>query len=232
MAEQSSSLTQTVVDSIVAMIRDERLRTGDTLPSEAEIATRAGVSRTVVREAFGALAALRLIDVGSGRRPRVGAIDDKVIGLPLRHAVDTAQATVAQLWDARRSLERRTAELAAIRRSDAEAAAILGHARELRRAGDDLTEQTEHDIAFHLAIATATGNPVFPLMIGAFSEVMRQTCPIGWRSRKTQAERLAVFDQHDRIAEAIEARDPQAAEQAMMAHFDLSLLALVNSGFN
>ena len=232
MTELPSNLGRNVVDAIIALIRDRRLRSGDSLPSEADIAASVGVSRTVVREAFGAMAALRLIDVGSGRRPRVGAIDDQVIGLPLRHAVDTAQATVAQLWDARRALERRTAELAAIRRTDAEARAILDHAAALRGAGYALAEQTEHDIAFHLAIAAATGNPIFPLMVGAFSDVMRHTCPIGWRSRRTEAERLAVFDQHDRIAQAIEARDPDGAEQAMMAHFDLSLRALTNSGFN
>ena len=162
----------------------------------------------------------------------MGLVDGSIIALPLGHAVDTAQATVPQVWDARRALERRTAELAAMRRTSAEALSILGHARAMRRAGADLTAQVEHDIAFHAAIAHATRNPVFSLLIASFSDLMRQTCPIGWRSRKTDAERLAVFDQHDRVAEAIEAGDPAAAEAAMGAHFDISLRALANSGFN
>ena len=190
------------------------------------------MSRTVVRQAFGALSALRLIEVNNGRRPRVGAIDGSVMSLPLGHAVDTAQVTVPQVWDARRALERRTAVLAAMRRTDAEAKAISGHARDMRRAGEDLARQTEHDIAFHAAIAGASRNPMFVLMIAAFADLMRQTCPIGWRSRRTEADRLAVFDQHDRIAQAIDAGDPDAAEAAMNAHFELSLRALANSGFN
>lgn len=232
MSKLSPNLTQDVFDAIKAHIRDNGLHTGDTLPSEAAIAARIGVSRTVVREAFGALSALKLIDVANGRLARVSAIDESVIALPLGHAVDTAQVTVSQVWDARRSLERRTAELAAMRRTKAEAQTILDLARALRRAGEDLATQVEHDIEFHTAIARASRNPVFVLLISSFSDVMRQTCPIGWRSRRTEAERLAVFDQHDRIGEAIDAGDPAAAENAMIAHFELSQKALTNSGFN
>jgi DNA-binding FadR family transcriptional regulator len=232
MSEFSASLTQVVLQEVMAHIRDNGLRLGDPLPSEGDIAAKVGVSRTVVREAFGALSALNLIDVGNGRRARVGMLNASVISLPMSHAVDTAQATVSQVWDARRSLECRTAELAAMRRTKAEAQAILEHARALRRAGADLAVQTEHDIAFHGAIASATRNPVFSLLIASFANLMRQTCPIGWLSRRTESDRLAVFDQHDRIAEAISAGDPAAAQVAMDAHFELSLRALTKSGFN
>ncbi len=232
MEDLTPNLTRAVFDAVTTHIRDNDLRAGDALPSETAVAAAAGVSRTVVREAFGALSALKLIDVGNGRRARVGSIDSTVLSLPLGHAVDTAQVSVPQVWDARRVLERRTAELAAMRRTKAEAKLILDHARALRRAGGDLTIQVEHDISFHAAIAAATRNPMFPLLIAAFADVMRVTCPIGWRSRRTEADRLAVFDQHDRIAEAIDAGDPIAAEAAMDAHFGLSLRALANSGFS
>lgn len=232
MSNTSATLTQAVFDAVTAHIRHNDLRTGEALPSESAIAASVGVSRTVVREAFGALSALKLIDVGSGRRARVGTVDGSVMAMPLGHAVNTAQATVSQVWDARRALERRSAELAAIRRTKAEAEAILAHAHAMRQAGDDLTRQVEQDIAFHGAIANASRNPVFALLISSFGDLMRQTCPIGWRSRRSEADRLAVFDQHDHIAEAIAAGDVVAAENAMNAHFELSLKALVNAGFN
>lgn len=227
-----SGLSQSVFAAVTAHIRDNDLRTGDVLPSETAIAATVGVSRTIVREAFGALSALKLIDVGNGRRARVGVIDGSIMALPLGHAVDTAQASVPQVWDARRALERRTAELAAMRRTTAEAQAIIEHARAMRAAGDDLILQVEHDIAFHGAIARASRNPVFALLIAAFADLMRQTCPIGWRSRRTNEDKIAVFDQHDRIAVAIQAGLPMVAETEMSAHFDLSLRALANSGFN
>ncbi len=226
------SRPQSVVNAVVAHMRDNGLRMGDTLPSESAVAASIGVSRTAVREAFGAMSALRLIDIGAGRRARVGTVDGEVMALPLSHAVGTAQASVPQVWDARRALECRTAELAAIHRSEAEAILIREHAMAMREAGDDLATQSEHDIAFHIAIARATRNPIFLLMIESFSDLMRQTCPVGWAGRRTDAERLAVFDQHDCIATAIASRDPAGAAQAMAAHFDLSLRALSRSGIN
>ncbi len=232
MITKLSSRTQIVVDAILAHIRENGLVGGDPLPSEGDIATSAGVSRTSVREAFGAMAALRLIDVSGGRRAKVGVVQGDVMGIPLAHAVGTSQVSVAQVWDARRSLERRTAELAAMQRTEKEAAAIKSHATAMRNAGGDIELQTEHDIAFHQAIARATRNPAFPLMIDAFANLMRETCPIGWYSRKTEAERMTVFDQHDRIAQAIADRKPVEAEQAMRDHFDLSLKALSDAGFN
>jgi DNA-binding FadR family transcriptional regulator len=232
MSNEAPNLARAVFQALTAHIRDNGLRTGDVLPSESAIAAQVGVSRTVVREAFGALSALKVIDVGNGRRARVGVIDGSVISLPLGHAVDTAQASVSQVWDARRALERRTAELAAMRRTKVEANSILELAHAMRRAGSDLGKQVEFDIQFHSAIAHASRNPVFSLLIASFGDLMRQTCPIGWRSRRTDSDRLAVFDQHDRIAEAIVAGDPAAAQVAMETHFDLSLRALASSGFN
>lgn len=224
--------TRAVFEAVTGYINDNRLRSGDALPSENAFADAVGVSRTVVRQAFGALGALRLVETSNGRRPRVGTIDGSVVGIPMVHAVSTAQATVQQVWDARRALERRTAELAALQRSAAEADAIVALAQAMRAAGDDLPLQVEHDIAFHAAIAEATHNPVLALLIGSFAQLMRRTCPIGWQARRTEADRLAVFDQHDRIAEAIAAADAAAAEAAMDAHFELSLRALIGSGFN
>ena len=229
---RASGINSAIAHAVVNHIRDKGLRVGDTLPSELEFAEAAGVSRTLVRETFGALAALRLIDIGSGRRARVGAVDGSMMAMTLSHAVGTEQVSVPQIWDVRRALEQRTVALAAMQRSDAEAAEIMGHAQAMRRAGDDLDAQVSHDIAFHRAIARASRNPIFELMIAAFGDVMRETCPIGWRSRRTDAERHSVFDLHDAIGQAILDRDPAAAEQAMAQHFAASLLALSNSGYN
>lgn len=75
-------------------IRRDRLRVGDPIPSESELAAGLCVSRTVVREALRALAALGIVDLGNGRRARVGTIDKDVLGLVLDHAVHTDQVTI------------------------------------------------------------------------------------------------------------------------------------------
>src|ERR1700744_2863531 len=149
------------MDAITAYIRSAKLRAGDVLPSEMDFAQELGVSRAVIREAFGALAALRLIDVGNGRRERVSIFDGAAIAAALGHAVNTSQVTVPQVWDVRHTLERRTAALAAQNRTDKEAEEILGHARAMAANRRNFARMTEHDIAFHQAIAIACHNVLF-----------------------------------------------------------------------
>ena len=175
---------------------------GDPVPSEAGLAVELGVSRTVVREAFRALAALGIINnLGNGRRARVGTIDKDVLGLVIDHAVHTDQVSIQQIYDVRRTIEMRTVSLATLRRSEPEAEAINAHADAMRQAFSRPDEAMEHDIAFHTAIAVASRNPLFALIVGSFSVVTRQTWRIGWDSRSTDAaERLANVECHARAS--------------------------------
>jgi GntR family transcriptional regulator, transcriptional repressor for pyruvate dehydrogenase complex len=211
-------------------IRDGRLRVGDPIPSESEIADDLGVSRTVVREALRALAALGVVDLGNGRRARVGTIDNDVLGLVLDHAVHTDQVSIQQIYDVRRTIEMRSVSLAALRRLDVEAETIAARAAAMRKAFSTPPEVMEHDIAFHEAIAVASRNPLFALVVGSFGLVTRQTWRIGWESRATDTQRMASVECHERIAAAIEARDARAAETAMAQHFDDSVRALLAAG--
>ena len=229
-AEANVGLVDAAMRAILGRVRGDRLRIGDAIPSEANLAGELGVSRTVVREALRALATLGVIDLGSGRRARVGAIDKDVLGLVLDHAVHTDQATIQQIYDVRRTIEMRTVALAALRRLDSEANAISAHAEGMRAAFSRPGVVMEHDIAFHSAIAVASRNPLFALIVGSFSVVTRQTWRIGWESRPTDAERMANVECHARIAAAIDAREPRVAEAAMAEHFDNSVRALLSAG--
>ena len=228
--EAEGGLVDNAMRAINQRIRGERLRAGDPVPSEAGLVSELGVSRTVVREAFRALAALGIINLGNGRRARVGTIDKDVLGLIIDHAVHTDQASIQQIYDVRRTIEMRTVALATLRRSEAEAEAINAHAVAMRQAFLRPDEAMEHDIGFHSAIAAASRNPLFALIVGSFSVVTRQTWRIGWDSRSTDAERLANVECHVRIASAIEAREPRVAEAAMAEHFDNSVKALLSAG--
>jgi DNA-binding FadR family transcriptional regulator len=229
-AEAEVGRVEVAMRAINDRIRGDRLRVADPIPSEASLAGALGVSRTVVREALRALAALGVVDLGNGRRARVGTIDKDVLGLVLDHAVHTDQATIQQIYDVRRTIEMRTVALAALRRLDVEAQAIAAHAQGMRNAFPRPDEAMEHDIAFHSAIASASRNPLFALLVGSFGVVTRQTWRIGWESRSTDALRLANIECHERIAAAIDARDPRAAEAAMAEHFDDSVKALLAAG--
>jgi GntR family transcriptional repressor for pyruvate dehydrogenase complex len=228
-ARSGQSLVRQAMGAITSHIRDQSLRAGDVLPGEAHFASQLGVSRPVMREAFQALAALNRIEVANGRKPRVAAMDGSVLAAALDHAVSTAQVSVAQVWDVRRTLEVRTAALAAQHRTAGEAAALEEIAEAMVRDADDLAVMTVHDIALHRAIARASRNELFSQIVAAFGPLMEVAVPAAWRTRVARDQRQTMLDRHTELARAIAAGDPAAASAAMEAHFDASIGDLLAS---
>ncbi|WP_421726696.1 FadR/GntR family transcriptional regulator [Bauldia sp.] len=218
--------------ALQAHIRANHLAPGDILPSESAFAERMDVSRAVVREAYRSMATLKLIDVGNGRRARVSTMDPSVLAVVLDHVVQTDQISVQQILDVRRTVEMRTVGLAALRRTEPEAAEIARLAAAMRADFDHADQVMEHDIAFHEAIAAASRNPMFALMMGAFHVVTRETWQIGWRARATDGERMASIACHEAIAHSIADRDRASAETAMAEHFDKTVTILLAAGIN
>lgn len=223
----AQSLVKTAIDAVKSHIREADMRVGDVLPGEAVFAEQLGVSRAVMREAFGALAALRLIDVANGRRARVGALDGSVIAASLDHAISTAQIRVSDVWDVRRTIEMRTAGLAAQNATPRQAARIMALAEAMSDEDEPHDATTDEDIEFHLAIAEASGNVLFHQIVRSFVPLMRVAVPKAWRTRRTVEERADILDRHRRLALAIVDRDPVEAQRWMGLHFDESIGALL-----
>lgn len=222
------SLVQRAVDAVNRYIVEHSLRVGDTLPGEGHFASALGVSRAVMREAFGALAALKMIDVGNGRRPRVAAIDGSVMAAAISHAVTTDQISIAEVWEVRRTLESRTTALAATHRSTRQAEAISAMVEAMARETDVLDQITRHDIAFHQAIAEASGNALFFQIVRSFAPLMMTAVPAAWKTRVALEQRDLIIARHRAVAQAIADRDATAAAAAMHAHFDESIGAILH----
>jgi DNA-binding FadR family transcriptional regulator len=122
----------------------------------------------------------------------------------------------------RRTLELRTADLAAHHRSDADAAAIVAAAAAMTAAAD-IVDVTRHDIVFHQAIARASGNALFLQIVRSFEPLMTVAVPIAWETRDTDEARTTVLARHRDLATAIADRDAPVAVQLMDAHFDQSI---------
>jgi len=222
-ATTAKSLVQTAIDAVTRHMRESNMRVGDTLPGEGYFAERLGVSRAVMREAFQALAALKLIDVANGRKPRVGALDGSVIATSLDHAISTAQIKVVDVWDVRRTIEVRTAMLAAANASAAQAERIVELAEKLEAEDQADDHTTDTDIQFHLAIAEASGNELFHQIVISFVPLMKVAIPQAWGTRQTSDQRRDSVDRHRRLAQAIKERDVDGARQWMSDHFDESV---------
>ena len=231
--EPSPGLVSTAIQAITQHIRSQGLGPGDLLPSEAAMTRQLNVSRTIVREAFRSLSAMRLIDMSAGRRATVAKLDTGAMSMVIEHGITTQQISVQQIFDVRRTIEMRTVALAALRRTEAEA----GGDRQVRRERCARTSKTpelvmEHDIAFHEAIAAASHNPDVRADRRPFSGVTRQT----WRDRLADALRPTPTScDNDRGPRG---RSPRRSSRAtrgsrpstMAEHFDKTRQGAARSG--
>ena len=234
MIKESSvnGLVGNAISAISRRIRNDELMPGDRLPSEAQLSKDLDVSRTVVREALRSLDAIRIIDLAAGKRATVAHIGHSAMSMMIEHGIHTDQINIQQIYDVRRAIETRIVSLASIRRSDLEAQQILNLAHAMRAASNDPELLMENDLAFHTALARASRNPVFELLVGSFQQITRQTWPFGWKSRTTLDARETMIATHEAIASAIAKSDPHAAMDAMAIHFDESVYALLAAGMS
>lgn len=178
-----------------------------------------------------ALAALHVLEVGNGRRARIAAANADALSILIDHTVYTGQLSIQQVLDVRRTLELRTAGLAALRRSDAQARAMLEVIDRmftaLEQGPPDLMEL---DIHFHSLIAQASGNALYAILIDSYGVITRQTWEIGWRARASHESRFGNIQCHERIAKAIMMQDSSRAEAAMVEHFDSAISVLIRAG--
>ena len=232
--EQPSKDSESLVDRTMADIRqylrDNQLQPGDILPGENALSQELGVSRTVTREAFRALAALRILEVGNGRKARVAAPDADAFSMILDHTVYTRQLSFQQVLDVRRTLELRTASLAALRRSDTEAQELQDIVVQMFENNEKPDILMELDIRFHEVIAKASGNSLYSIIVNSFRVITRQTWHTGWRSRATFENRQENIRCHERIALAILEQDSARAEAAIIEHFDSAITVLLHAG--
>jgi GntR family transcriptional repressor for pyruvate dehydrogenase complex len=203
------SVPDDVFDRLLEAIMGGRYRAGDRLPSQRALAADLGVNMASVREALGRLEQLRLVDVRHGSATRV--LDWRRSGglesLALQHG--TGEPLLGDLFEARRLLLGEAARLAARRRSDEQAAALL----ELAHVVADATDSESAlfaDWEFMAALVEAAGNLAFQLIMNSVRELYlpRVEAFAGLVSDPQQLAPLYL-----RAAEAVRACDgEQAAE--------------------
>lgn len=212
-------LADEVEERLLALIRAQRLRPGDALPSERELMTRYRVGRPAIREAMQRLERMGLVEIRHGERARVArpsvgqAIEQ--VGETMRHLLEHSPASLEHLKEARATFEKETARIAAGRRRPEDVArlrAILGQ-QEAARA--DPATFLALDGALHREIAAISGNPIFPAVVEAV---------FGWLSRyhlglvRVRGAEFLTLAEHRAIVDAIEAGDGERAAAAMQAH--------------
>lgn len=226
----SGNLSDRVVTHLVNHIRRRRLPSGAIVPSEIQLSSQLKVSRGIVREAYRSLKTAGILEITNGRSPRVGRLTNQAVVQFLQHALSTAQASQAQVFDVRSSIEVRAAELAAEKRTDKDVEALQREAAAMRAAGRHRGRFVRADLRFHEAIARATGNPLFDLLGSALRESLELTIRAGFDSRHTKEELDRVAQIHAGIADAIGAQDVDATRRLMTVHFEEARAFVLRNG--
>ncbi len=207
-----------VTDELVRLIRSGALREGAPLPAERDLMQRFQVSRAAVREAIAALGHRGLVETRLKhrpivRRPGYEAAVDRLGGL-VGHLI-AERPGVRALFESRIFFEAALARHAArgSRREDvAELKAALA-ANGAAIGNAPLFYDT--DVALHAVLYRIPGNPIFPAVHKAYVDwLMNHWCVM---AQGPEIDRMNHAG-HRSIVEAIEARDPDAAEDAVRRH--------------
>lgn len=215
--ERARSATRLIADSIREDILSGTLQIDDRLPTEGELAQRFSVSVPTIREALKRLAAQNLIRSKRGpgggvfvNRPEFAQVGDNLVGT-LMMLSSLGSFPLADIAEFRSDIGMICLRHAVQRRSKEDIANLR---RELARQEDPTISDVEFcaaDVAFHKAIAAASGNEVYSFFVQALLQaLMPPANMVVFRIR----DRLLICGFHRRILMAIYSRSPEAATEA------------------
>jgi GntR family transcriptional repressor for pyruvate dehydrogenase complex len=203
------------------LITSGRLRPGDRLPAERDLAVQVGVSRPTVRAGLRALAAMGVVQSRHGSGTFIPSGPPILGSEPLSFLAALHGFTREEMYEARRILEVGAAGLAAERATPEQLTMLAEEVANLFSAMDDPQRFLVHDIEFHRRVAAASGNPIIATLVEMVSalyyERRRETAALA-----TERNLRDSSEMHRRIFQAIRARDPEAAGAAMNEHLQQS----------
>ena len=208
-------MREQVVDQVRVMIKEGKLRPGDRIPPERELARQLGISRASVRGGLRFLCAIGVLTSRHGSGTYVADGPPALDSEPLDMLAALHGFSPEKMFEARRVIEIAVAGLAAEHATDDQLMRIAEEVTETYASLDNPREYLVHDFGFHRAVAAASDNPILASIMSMVSDVLYQ--------RRVQTVERAgdlkqSVDMHRRIYRAIRARNPQAARTLMGEH--------------
>jgi GntR family transcriptional repressor for pyruvate dehydrogenase complex len=223
---RSTRIYEAIVRQVKQMIGEGRLKSGDRLPPERDLAEQFVVSRTSVREALRALESLGLLEIRPGEGTFVRQVSVETLVEPLALVMASQREAIAELFEARRILEPAIAAMAARRAAPEEIQdmqrILEEQAREVAAGRTGLAQ----DARFHETIWAAAYNRAITRIAHTVIDLLAQSRE---ESLNTPGRPQRSHEDHRRILAAIARRDPPAAHDAMQEHL-VAVEALVLGG--
>jgi GntR family transcriptional regulator, transcriptional repressor for pyruvate dehydrogenase complex len=215
----SAPVTHKVVTHLRRLIQRRRLRPGDRLPTERELAQGMGVSRPSVRAALHFLTAMGVIRSRQGAGTFIQEGPPSLDSEPLSLLAALHGFTVEEMFEARGALEVNVAGLSAQRASGEQRAAMAEEVASMFASLGDPAGFLIHDVRFHRAVAAGSNNPVLAALVDMVSALLyerRRDTIEGARDLRESAE------MHRRIYQAVRRGDATQARNAMAEHLRLA----------
>lgn len=226
---RSGYLPSTVVRMLGQSIHAGEFKPGERLPTEHELAERLGVSRPVVREAIAQLKSDGYVETRQGAGAFVASVPG-MASFKLRARDELDADELRQIFELRLGVEVIAAELAALRRTEADIATIRMALDRVDKAIRDSEDGVEADDTFHCAIAAATHNLYLQRFVAFLGHHFAATRAPAWSPKGRSAGKpQAAQREHKKLFSAIVANDPRAARAAARAHLENSAARLIGS---
>jgi GntR family transcriptional repressor for pyruvate dehydrogenase complex len=206
-----------VYDKIEQQIMDGRLRLGDILPSETELAVQFGVNRSTVREGIRLLEESGLVFRKSAKRLKISAPPLGDLASRASRALKLSQITFLELWEVALTVEPMTARLASERATEEEIDLLTKNLEEMELRIEDPEAVVLLDIEFHNLLAQAARNRALAL---AREPVSLLFLPAGRAILPRLHTEKRIVDAHRLILSMITDRQPAIAETWMRKHIE------------
>lgn len=210
-------IAEQVTGRIMAMIKSGNLKSGDRLPTEAQMCVAFGISRPPLREALKALTLMGVLESRQGGRYTVTDLSPTRMVAPFNAMLSVTEYDVTEHFEARALVDLELTRLCALRATDAERQRIRRLAEDGRAFYNDPVAFRLLDIEFHRAINEGGGNAlIIALAQGLYD--------IGLDMRRVASTLPGVIEvsvaQHCEVADAICDHDPDAAAAAYRRHLE------------
>jgi GntR family transcriptional regulator, transcriptional repressor for pyruvate dehydrogenase complex len=211
-----------IVEQILRLIQTQHLEPGDRLPSERELCTLLGASRTSVREAVRVLESRGLLEV------RVGAKGGAHVASPAVHKASqgfsdmlaTSAISAKAVTESRMIIELGAIPLICERATADDIAKLRELCVRYRKQHAEGTYSAASSAEFHLALLDCARNPALSMVGYALREPLQSSLD---QTQGPGTSRAKGTREHEQIVDAIEARDPELARSIMAKHLGRTL---------
>lgn len=213
--------SEEVVTQLRSMIHSGKLRLGDRLPPERDLARLLGVSRPTLRAGIRSLSAVGVLESRQGagtfvvKADESPALDSSSLSLMASLHGFTSQ----EMFEARRALEMSIAGLAAERVTGDQLASLAEEMAGMYASLEVPEEYLLHDMRFHQMVAAASGNRILTALMNMVAAVLFD---VRRKTVRRAHDLKESAEMHRKIYRAIRDRNPEAAQDAMRDHLLLA----------